>query len=117
MTAIYKSFQDIAAALLRGFDQGGLALRTEVRSGPAYDPGATVSVKTTPFTGTVRGVNASLLSDGLIQATDLIVTMPGRMVPKTIDKCIINGKEHQIVKITGKPATGTVSVWECVVRS
>lgn len=117
MTAIYKDFQSLAATLLRDFDQGGLALRTEVRDGPAYDPGTPVSVKTVPFTGTVRGVGASLLSDSLIQSTDLIVIMPGRMNPKITDKCIINGKEHQIVKITGKPAAGTVSVWECVVRS
>lgn len=117
MTAIYKSFQDLAAALLRDFDQGGLSLKIEVRDGPAYDPGEPVSVKTIKFTGTVRGVGASLLSDSLIQSTDLVVTMPGRMNPKITDKCVINNKEHQIVKITGKPAAGTVSVWECVVRA
>lgn len=117
MTAIYKDFQSLAATLLRDFDQGGLALRTEVRDGPTYDPGEPISVKTVPFTGVVRGVNASLLTDSLIQSTDLIVMIPGRMNPKLTDKCIISGKEHQIVKVTGKPATGTVSVWECVVRS
>lgn len=110
--SFYGDMQAIANDLLREFDQGGLAIGVYTPgSGPAHAPG-TPSYPESPLDGTVRGVTAQNLTDTLVQASDLVVTIPGGgVVPKLLDRIRIGSKHHTIVKIEAKPATGIVSAY------
>ena len=114
--SIYDDMQGLAAGLLGEFDQGGLALSVETPgTGPAYNPGPSTWADTN-FTGTCQGVNESLLADSMVQASDLLVTMPGHLLPAMNNRVKINGVYHSIVKIMQKPAAGVPVVWQVVCR-
>lgn len=114
---LYTDLQALAGNLLTEFDQGGLALGVYTPGGgPAHDPGEPTYPETA-FKGTAKGVTAEHLSDTNIQATDLIVTMPGDTgTPKLTDRVKIGGLYHTIVKIKRLPAAGTVVAWQLFVR-
>jgi hypothetical protein len=113
--SFYSDMQALAKGLLTEFDQGGLAIGVHTSSGPAHAP--VITYPETPFVGAVRGVTAQNMADTLVQASDLVVTMPGDgIVPGLLDRIVIGGLYHTIVKITPKPATGTVAAFEVIVR-
>lgn len=102
--------QAIATGLLTEFDQGGLSL-------DKYAAGNRPTYTSKPFSGVARGVTADHLTDSMIEASDLVVTLPASMPPAMEDRITINGRSHQVVKITRMPAAGIVAAWQVIVRS
>ena len=115
--SFYLDMSNIATQLLKQFDQGGLSLDVYSNiGGTAWEPGA-VAYTPQAFTGTVQGVKAQELIDGLIVSTDLAVTMPGTLAPKMDDRITINGKAYSILKIDAKPSAGIVAAYKVYVRA
>lgn len=114
---LYADFQRLAKGLLSDFDQGGLSLDVySTTGGTAWNPG-TPTYTPTPFRGVAATVKPQeYMQDTQVQATDLVVTMPGSLAPKMQDRVTINGEAHSIIRIDPKPAAGLVVAWKVVVR-
>lgn len=113
--SLYDELRGVAKGLLKEFAQGVLTL--DVYSdggGPAYDPKPPVY---TPqkFSGTVRGTTEQERAEYGV-AVDLVVTVPGDLVPKTQDRMTIDDVSYQIVKVEAMPAAGTTVAWAVFVR-
>lgn len=109
--SFYGDMQAIATGLLTEFDQGGLSL-------DKYTPGSGRPTYTSqPFPGAARGVTSEHLKDSMVEATDLVVTVPAAMTPAAEDRVTVNGRSHQIIKIIRMPAAGIVAAWQVIVRS
>lgn len=117
MASFYEEMAGIATELLTEFDQGGLSLDvySKQAGGNSWEP-EQVEYASEPFNGTVTGVSAHHLQDSLIQSSDLIVTMDGKRTPKLQDRITIGGKQHTIIKIEAKPATGVIAAYAVFVR-
>lgn len=123
--AFYDDMQALAGDLLTEFRQGTTGIRVAtVGTGPAHAPGATTYSTAHPFNGAVRGVTAHHMQDTRVQAGDLVVTAPGALrttagaaiALKLTDLVTIGGKDYTIVKLSPKPATGTVVAYSLIVR-
>lgn len=115
---IYTDFQALAAGLLRDFDQGGIYLLVHTPgTGPAYNPGSDSYAANLIDGAVARGVSADMLRDTLINAADLLVTIPGTYAPKLTDRVRIKGRDHAIVRINTVPAAGPAIVHKLVVRA
>lgn len=114
--SFYDEMQDLSVELFTEFDQGAIRLRVysndstiPTRPNPVYTP---IKVE-----ATANGVSAEHLKDTAVLASDLVVSMPGIYTPKSKDELEINGRNYSIIKLTPKPAAGTVAAWELVVRA
>lgn len=116
---IYKELQGVANGLLQEFRQGQIALvRWFPGTGPAYDPGEPVPVRTLLKTGVAKGVLYKYVQQGLAAAGDSQVTIAANEVePSLADTVEIDGRPFKIVQIIPKPLAGTPVVFVLIVRA
>lgn len=118
MADFYTKMQGSAARLLTKYAQGVMTLDVYTPgTGPVYNPGSP-TYNSQPFKGVARGTNAEDLIGSLVQATDLVVTIPaGVLEPKLADRLTIDGKQYSIVRVLRTPAAGTAVTWVVYVRA
>lgn len=119
--SVYDDLREVAGEILTEFGQGTI---THIERGAApntytpENPGVGTLTETV-VVGVVKGVTAQYLRDTMVNASDLLVTIPASagIVPDMLDEFRINGQNHTVVMITAKPASGTAVVYDVVVRA
>ena len=114
--SFYDEMADMAADLLSDFDQGGISLLVYTDGGGSpHNPLPPVYIDT-PVNGVVEGVSAHHLADSLIQSSDLVLTIDGRIKPKMQDRASMSGDVFTIIKIEATPATGVSAAYDVFIR-
>lgn len=113
--SFYKNLSDIAGDVLKEFSQGQIVVLKQQAGDSEPWENPTPNYSEIPVSGVAKGVPLELV-DGVIEASDLLVTVPPILKPTLSDKVKLDGSTHQIIKIIAKPAIGEPVVYQLVVR-
>jgi hypothetical protein len=119
--SVYDDLREVAGEILTEFSQGTITHIRRAAAPNVYTPEnpGVGALTETVIVGVVKGVTSQYLRDTMIQASDLLLTIPASagIVPDMLDQFRINDTNHAVVRITPKPASGTAVVYDVVVRA
>lgn len=112
--SFYDEMQGVATELLQEFKQGSIVYRAPTAGAQPWEP---VTYNDTPISGgTVSGVSQQYVTD-LITTSDLHALLPVfGATPTNTGRLLIDGVEHQIIRVMPSPAAGTVVCWHVFVK-